>query len=88
MIKLLLVLLCTSAQARAQATPAPAFTTTGALDGIFKAGLIVEDLDRTLATLRARGVDIAMGPFPARAGQRANVIIRDNAGNLLQFFGR
>jgi hypothetical protein len=56
--------------------------------GIFKAGVVVDDYDVTLATLRARGVDIAIGPFPARNGQRANFIVRDNAGNFIQFFGR
>jgi hypothetical protein len=29
-----------------------------------------------------------MGPFPAHDGQRANVIIRDNAGNYLQLFAK
>lgn len=56
--------------------------------GVFKAGLVVDDLDRTLARLRERGVPIALGPFPARNGQRANFAIRDNAGNLIQFFAR
>jgi catechol 2,3-dioxygenase-like lactoylglutathione lyase family enzyme len=56
--------------------------------GFFKGGAIVADFDRTMATLKARGVEIAFGPFPARSNQRANVIIRDNAGNLIQFFGQ
>jgi catechol-2,3-dioxygenase len=56
--------------------------------GYFKSGMIVKDLDRTLATLRERGVEVAYGPFPASETQRANVILRDNAGNLLQLFGR
>ena len=56
--------------------------------GIFKAGVIVEDFDKTLAALKARQVEIAFGPYPARPNQRANVIVRDNAGNLLQFFGK
>lgn len=56
--------------------------------GIFKAGVIVEDFDKTVARLKERNVAIAFGPFPASAGQRANVIIRDNAGNLIQFFGK
>jgi len=56
--------------------------------GFFKAGLMVEDFDRALATLKARGVSIAYGPFPARSDQKANVIIRDNAGNLIQLFGK
>jgi catechol 2,3-dioxygenase-like lactoylglutathione lyase family enzyme len=54
--------------------------------GLFKVGLMVDDLTRTLATLRQRGAQVFMGPFPARDGQRANVIIRDNAGNLIQLF--
>jgi catechol 2,3-dioxygenase-like lactoylglutathione lyase family enzyme len=56
--------------------------------GIFKAGVVVDSLDAVLATLRARGVEIAFGPYPARGGQRANAIIRDNGGNLIQLFGR
>jgi hypothetical protein len=38
--------------------------------------------------LRTKGVQIAYGPYPAKTGQRANVIIRDIDGNLIQFFGR
>ncbi|MGH7471231.1 MAG: VOC family protein [Longimicrobiales bacterium] len=53
----------------------------------FKAGIVVDDYDRTLATLRERGVSIVIGPFPARDGQRANVIIRDEAG-ICRFFER
>lgn len=67
---------------------APAVTANYLVHGYFKAGLVVDDFDHTLETLRARGVAIAIGPFPARAGQPANVIVRDNAGNLIQFFGR
>ena len=56
--------------------------------GIFKVGVIVDDFDATLAALRARGVDIAIGPFTRRADQPANAIIRDNAGNYIQIFER
>jgi catechol 2,3-dioxygenase-like lactoylglutathione lyase family enzyme len=55
--------------------------------GIFKAGVIVQDFDALLAAFKARDVPIAYGPYPATESQRANVIIRDNAGNLLQFLG-
>jgi len=55
--------------------------------GFFKAGFLVQDFDRALATLRERGVEIAYGPFPRKPDQRANVIIKDNAGNLIQVFG-
>jgi catechol 2,3-dioxygenase-like lactoylglutathione lyase family enzyme len=56
--------------------------------GIFKAGLVVENLDKTLEELKARNVQIAYGPYPARDGAMANFIIKDNAGNLIQFFGK
>jgi catechol 2,3-dioxygenase-like lactoylglutathione lyase family enzyme len=56
--------------------------------GFFKAGVVVDDLEKTLAALKARGVEVAMGPFPAKDNVLANVIVRDNAGNLIQFFGK
>ena len=69
------------------ARAAPAVKSTMEVHGIVKAGVIVADFDRTLAILRERKVEIAFGPYPARPGQRANVLVRDNAGNLIQFFG-
>lgn len=56
--------------------------------GIFKTGIIVEDYEKTVATLKSRGVEIAYGPFTAKDNQRANVIIKDNAGNLIQLFSK
>jgi catechol 2,3-dioxygenase-like lactoylglutathione lyase family enzyme len=56
--------------------------------GIMKVGVVVDDLDKTLATLKARGVPIFLGPFPARGNIKSNALIKDNAGNLIQFFGR
>ena len=58
------------------------------VQGVFKAGIIVDDFDATVAMLKERGVEIAFGPFPAKKDQRANVLIRDNAGNMIQFFGK
>jgi hypothetical protein len=58
------------------------------LNHAMSAGVIVDDFDKTLAMLKARNVEIAMGPFPAKGNQRANIIVKDNAGNLIQFFGR
>ena len=60
----------------------------GQAHGIFKAGVIVDSLGKTIALLRSRGIEIAFGPFPARPDALANCIIRDNAGNLIQFFER
>jgi catechol 2,3-dioxygenase-like lactoylglutathione lyase family enzyme len=58
------------------------------LHGVVKAGFIVTDLDAAVAELKARNVAIAFGPFPATADQRANVIVRDNEGNLIQLLGK
>ena len=67
---------------------APTITDKLLLHGIVKAGVIVEDFDKTVAILKERNVLIAFGPFPATSDQRANVIIQDNEGNLIQFFGK
>jgi catechol 2,3-dioxygenase-like lactoylglutathione lyase family enzyme len=67
---------------------APNVTHSTMVHGVFKGGIVVDDYDKTLATLRQRGVDIALGPFPAREGVPANFIVRDNSGNLIQFFAR
>ncbi len=66
----------------------PRPTSTINVHGIFKAGMIVDDYEGALKRLRERGVQVAMGPFPANGDQRANVIIRDNSGNLIQLFAK
>jgi catechol 2,3-dioxygenase-like lactoylglutathione lyase family enzyme len=58
------------------------------IHGIFKVGVIVDDLDQFLALLKARGVPIHSGPSPARPNDMGGVLIKDNAGNLIQFLGR
>jgi catechol 2,3-dioxygenase-like lactoylglutathione lyase family enzyme len=65
----------------------PGSTPSELTHGIAKAGLIVTDFDRTVAALRARGITFFGGPYPARPGQRANVMFHDNAGNMLQVLG-
>ena len=55
--------------------------------GFTKAGIIVDDFDRTVAALKTRGIPIVMGPFPPRPTMRTNLGIRDHAGNLIQIFG-
>jgi catechol 2,3-dioxygenase-like lactoylglutathione lyase family enzyme len=55
--------------------------------GIMKAGIRIANFDETITALRSRGVTIALGPFPARKDQRANALIVDNSGNLIQLFG-
>jgi len=67
---------------------APSIDNNMLVHGIVKVGVIVEDFDRVVEILKERNVSILIGPFPATADQRANIIIRDNAGNLIQFFGK
>jgi hypothetical protein len=55
--------------------------------GVVKAGLMVTDFERTIAILRANGVKFFGGPYPAKPGQRPNVMFEDNAGNMLQILG-
>ena len=75
-------------RARPLRTAAPSVQANYEVHGIFKAGVYVDNFDRALAELRRRGVEVAMGPWPKRDNQPANVILRDNAGNFLQLFGR
>jgi catechol 2,3-dioxygenase-like lactoylglutathione lyase family enzyme len=83
----LVVELLQLAQARPLAQAAPGVTSPQLVHGYFKAGMIVKDLGGTLARLRQRGVQVVLGPFPASDTQRANAIVQDNAGNLIQLFG-
>ena len=70
---------------RGGAAPRP--EANDAVHGFYKAGAAVDDFDGLVQLLRTNGVEIVMGPFPAWADQRANITIRDNGGNLIQFFG-
>jgi catechol 2,3-dioxygenase-like lactoylglutathione lyase family enzyme len=65
----------------------PGTTPSELTHGIAKAGLMVPDFAKTVAALRSRGVTFFGGPYSARPGQRANVMFKDNAGNMLQILG-
>ena len=69
------------------ASVAPGRSDAQQVYGIVKAGFVVDDFDATVERLRSRGVEILYGPFPAQADQRANLLVRDVDGNLLQIFG-
>lgn len=72
----------------ARPSPAGAQADPVLTHGIMKVGMLVTNFDSTVAALRTHGVAFAYGPFPATPAQRANVIIRDHDGNLIQLFGR
>ena len=84
----LIVELIQQDDARSLSEVAPTITDKTLIHGIVKVGAIVEDFDKTVEILKERNVSIAFGPFPATADQRANIIIQDNEGNLIQFFGQ
>jgi catechol 2,3-dioxygenase-like lactoylglutathione lyase family enzyme len=67
---------------------APGITDPMHVHGIAKAGILVDDFPAALAALQARHVTIAYGPFPEQKDQSANVIIKDNSGNLIQVIAR
>ena len=85
---LLAVVALLVAAAPASRALAPIVTHDLDVQGLFKVGFFVDDLDRAVAALRGRGVPLAFGPFPARDGVPANAAIRDPEGNYLQLFGR
>lgn len=76
------------AQAVSLSSIAPELQGSHQLYGIFKAGIFVEDLDSALKQLKSLDVIVAFEPFFDAAMQCRMFAIRDNNGNLLQFFGR
>jgi catechol 2,3-dioxygenase-like lactoylglutathione lyase family enzyme len=66
----------------------PSWRSPEQAQGVFKSGVVVDDLDALVGEFKKRGVQIASGPFLARGQIRSNVIVRDNEGNLIQFFGK
>ena len=58
------------------------------LHGIFKSGIFVDDLDSAWNEFKERNVTIAFEPFFDASMQCRMFAIRDNNGNILQFFGK
>lgn len=75
------------ASAVALAKIAPELKGNHEVHGIFKSGLYVSDLDSTYEELKSRGVTMAFEPFFDASMQCRMFAIRDNSGNILQFFG-
>ncbi len=67
---------------------APSISQREFLHGITKAGVLVDDLNALVSALNQRNVPIFIGPFPSSANQNANLIIKDNNGNMIQFIQR
>ena len=84
----LIVELVQHADAMALRAAAPALSRVFQIHGIFKAGVVVDDLDATFQELEARKVDIAFRVFSDDALAYRTFAIRDNSGNMIQFFGK
>ena len=75
-------------QARPLAQVAPAVKKTHEIHGIFKVGFHVGDIDAVYQAVKERGVAITYDFIQAKDIDLRTFIIRDNAGNLIQFFGK
>ncbi len=56
--------------------------------GIFKVGFHMRDLDAVYARVKAHEIPIAYDLMPAKDIALRSFSIRDNEGNLIQFFGK
>lgn len=56
--------------------------------GFLKSGIFVDDLDGTLRELKARHVTMAFETFYDKSMDCRMFAIRDDNGNILQFFGK
>lgn len=75
-------------QARPLSEVAPAVKKSHEIHGIFKVGFHVRNLDAVYKALKERGATIAYDIIQAKDIDLRSFIIRDNAGNLVQFFGK
>ena len=76
------------ADAAPLSTVAPQLKGPQDIYGILKAGFFVDDLDAALKELKARNVTMAFEMFYDKALDCRMFAIRDNNGNILQFFGK
>ena len=67
---------------------APELEGSHQVHAIFKSGLFVDNLDEALKELKSQNVTFAFEPFFDEPMQCRMFAIRDNNGNILQFFGK
>jgi catechol 2,3-dioxygenase-like lactoylglutathione lyase family enzyme len=75
------------AEAASLSKIAPALKGSHQVYGIFKVGVFVDDFDAALRELKSRQITFAFEPFFDGSMQCRMFAIRDNNGNILQFFG-
>jgi catechol 2,3-dioxygenase-like lactoylglutathione lyase family enzyme len=84
----LIVELIHHVEAMPLSSAAPTLTRTFQIHGIFKWGVVVDDLDAALKELEARHVNIAFRILSDDGLAYRTFAIRDNAANIIQFFGK
>jgi hypothetical protein len=75
-------------EAKTLAEAAPSIKAAFQLHGIFKVGMVVENLDQLYASMKERQVQIAYDIMAAKDVPMRSFTIRDGEGNMLQFFGK
>jgi hypothetical protein len=58
------------------------------IHGILKSGIFIDDMDAALTELKSRNVTFAFEIFYEKSMDCRMFAIRDNNGNILQFFGK
>jgi hypothetical protein len=74
--------------AKPMSVAAPSIKESHLMHGIFKIGMLVDDLDAVYQSIKERKVTIAYEIMPAKDVPMRSFIIRDGEGNLVQFFGK
>jgi hypothetical protein len=75
-------------EAKSRSDIFPAAKGAHQIRGIFKVGLVVEDIDQLYKTFKERDVRIAYEMMPAKDVAFRSFIIEDAEKNWLQFFGK
>jgi catechol-2,3-dioxygenase len=73
--------------AKPMSIAAPSVKSAHQIHGIFKIGMLVEDIDATYRMLKEKQVAIAYELMRAKDVPMRSFTIRDGEGNLVQFFG-
>ncbi len=74
--------------AKPMSVAAPSVKGAHQIHGIFKVGMLVEDIDGLHRRLKDKEVAIAYELMPAKDVPLRSFSIRDGEGNLVQFFGK
>jgi len=75
-------------KSKPRAVAAPSTNNAYEIQGIFKVGMVVADLDGVYRELKRREVPIAYDLMQTKDVPMRSFSIRDREGNLIQFFGK